>query len=575
MENLLYEEIKHDPSVQKRRFPDVSHYFKLLENLSNERSGLEDTWRDCSDMFLGYRGRFLQPDAQESIYARNTKLKNNSTVRAARILAAGMMAGVTSPARKWFKITIQDENLKARSDVKQYLDRVETKIYSVFNRSNVYNSLHELYTELGVFGTATMGIFEDFNEVIWTKTFTAGAYYLDADMRSDVNTFVREYSPRVSEVVREFGFENCTQSTQTLWKTGSLNTKVDVIHVVEPNDDADSTSPLARDMKFRSVYFERTACGQEYLRKSGYREFPFAVGRWTLASEDIYSAKCPGIDALQDGKALQLGERRMYQLLDREANGPLQGPATLRGYFGDSAPVNGKIYWTKGEDNNSLRPIYAAQPNYDRVIKVNDRVEQRIDATFYVDLFLMLANSDRRQQTATEVAEKHQEKMLMLGPVMERLNKGVLNVLIERTFNILNEAGVLPIPPDVLQDRTLRIEYVSVMAQAQRMVAVNSIQQVAEFAAGMSQNPNWQDAARKVDAARAVDDFADAVGAPPEIIKGNDEVQAQKQAEQQQQAAQAQMARAQQAVEIGKQASEIRTDEDSIVGRAIDSASGA
>jgi hypothetical protein len=60
--------------------------------------------------------------------------------------------------------------------------------------------------------------------------------------------------------------------------------------------------------------------------------------------------------------------------------------------------------------------------------------------------------------TATEVAERHEEKMLMLGPCSSGLHNELLNPLIDITFDKMMEAGIVPPPPPELQGQELNVE---------------------------------------------------------------------------------------------------------------------
>ena len=79
------------------------------------------------------------------------------------------------------------------------------------------------------------------------------------------------------------------------------------------------------------------------------------------------------------------------------------------------------------------------------------------------------------RMTATEVAERHEEKLLMLGPVLERLNDEMLSPLVRMTFQRALKAGILPPPPPELNMQQLNIKFVSMLAQAQRAIGTNSI----------------------------------------------------------------------------------------------------
>ena len=153
----------------------------------------------------------------------------------------------------------------------------------------------------------------------------------------------------------------------------------------------------------------------------------------------------------------------------------------------------------------------------------------------YTDMFLMLAESDRREITAREVEERHAEKLLMLGPVLERLADELLDPLIQRTFRIMLEEGLVPEWPAELDDQPLRIEYTSILAQAQKSVARYSIEAVAGFAGTIAAwDPSVLD---KFDSDQAMDEYSNMVGAPPTITRSDEAVTARRRQREQMQAA--------------------------------------
>lgn len=535
----------------------VKSYNKRLEALRSERSTFIDLWRQCSDYHLAHRGRFLTSDRNKG-HKRNTRQYNNTSRLAVRTLASGMMAGITSPARPWFRLGPSDQGLRDRHAVSMWLHQVQNIMYDVFSQSNIYNSLHQIYAELGVFGTAAMGVYEDFENVIFCAPYTAGSYMLGADGRGRIDTFYREYDLSVAQTVKQFGIDKCSNEVQQRWRNGNTESWVTIIHCVEPNDDRDRMSPLASDKPVRSVYYEKSLKSQQnapFLRESGFDDFPVLAPRWDVTAEDVYATDCPGMTTLGDTKALQLGERRKYQAIDKLVDPPLQGPASLKNRW--NSIKAGEILWVDNVEQ-AMSSVYGNyRPDINVIMTVNQEAEGRIKRGFYEDLFLMLANSDRRQITAREVAEKHEEKLLMLGPVLERLHAELLDPLIDRTFNILQKNGVLPPPPPELANVDLKVEYVSVLAQAQRLVSVGSLDRLTEFTGNLAQI--WPSARFKYDADAAVDEYADALGVDPRIIRSSDQVAAMQQAEQQQQqAAQAGQA-AQQMAETAKTASETDT----------------
>lgn len=546
----------------------VKSYNKRLEALKSERSSFMPVWQELSDYHLAHRGRFLVSDRNKG-HKRNTKQYNNTSRLASRTLASGMMAGITSPARPWFRLGTADPALKEKAAVKHWLYEVQQIMYEVYAQSNTYNSLHMLYSELGVFGNGVMGIYDDFDTVIRCRPYTVGSYMLAANGDNEIDTMYREYQISVAQCVKQFGIDNVSHHVKNMWDNGNTESWVDVVHVIEPNDDRDHMSPLATDMAFRSVYYEKGATTEgsnTFLRRSGFPQFPITAPRWDITGEDIYATDCPGMTALGDTKALQLGERRMYQAVDKVSNPPLQGPAALKSKVG-STLRSGEIVWNDA-NSDGLRSIYENyRPDLGALATVNREAEMRIKRAFYEDLFLMLANSDRRQITAREIAEKHEEKLLMLGPVLERLHSELLDPLIDVTFTKLQRGGVLPPPPPELENMELKVEYVSVLAQAQRLVGVGAIERMAGFSAQLA--AVWPGARHKFNAEQSIDEYADALGVPPQTVRSDDEAAALAQAEAQA-AAQAQAAEQGQAMaETAKTMSDTSVAEDNALGTVM------
>jgi hypothetical protein len=555
---------------------EVTKFNKRLEALKSERSSFIPTWRELSDYHLAHRGRFLTSDRNKG-HKRNTRQYNNTSKMAARTLASGMMAGITSPARPWFKLGAPDPKLNDMAAVKEWLFQVQTIMYRVFSQSNAYISLHTLYTELGVFGTGAMGVYEDFDNVIRCKTYSVGSYCLGMNGRDEVDTFYRDYDKTIGECVKMFGYDKCSSYIQEQWTRGNTEAWITLVHAIEPNDNRDQMSPMAKDKKFRSVYYERGSGTQkgsnsgQILKRSGFDEFAVLTPRWDVTGEDIYATDCPGMTCLGDTKALQLGEKRAYQAVDKMANPPLQGDATLKTKVANGNSLKpDEIIWHDG-DMKGLSSIYGNyRPDLNSIELKNGQAEMRIKKSFYEDLFLMLASSDRRQITAREVAEKQEEKLLMLGPVLERLHNELLDPLINRTFNILQKAGILPPPPPELNGVELGVEYISILAQAQRMVAVGGIERLTDYTMNMAQM--WPEARHKVNASQMVDDYAEAMGVNPNMVRSDDDVEKAMQQEQQAaQAAQAQESAAQMA-QTAKTASEANTSGENGLNRLLQQA---
>jgi hypothetical protein len=510
--------------------------------LKNERTSWDSHWREISEHLLPRSGRFLVSDRNKGDKKHNAIYDSTGT-RALRVLAAGMMAGMTSPARPWFRLTTSDPQLDESAAVKAWLADVTRLMQMVFAKSNTYRALHTMYEELGAFGTATSIVVPDFDGIIHHNTLTVGEYALTTDHRGKVNTVFREFQMTVGQMVGEFGHKNCSARVQGLYDRNALEQWVPVIHAIEPRKERDTTKRDSMNMPFMSCYMEPGGTDSKYLRESGFKEFPALCPRWMTTSGDVYG-NSPGMEALGDIKQLQHEQLRKAQGIDYKTKPPLQAPTSLKARDVDMLP-GGVTFVDSASPQGGIRSAFEVNIDLSHLLADIQDVRERIKSSFYADLFLMLANGTNTTMTATEVAERHEEKLLMLGPVLERLHNEILDPLIEMTFGKMVEAGIVPPAPQEMQGMELNVEFVSMLAQAQRAIATNSVDRfVGNLGAVAQLKPEVLD---KLDADRWADAYADMLGIDPELIVPGEQVALirQQRADAQAQAAQAeQMAQA-------------------------------
>ena len=512
-------------SVKPSDLNPVTKYQRNYVELRNEyvSEGWEDHHKQLVTWFLPRKGWFVDTDQSNRGDKKNQNIINTSPLDSSNTLASGMMAGITSPTRPWFKLATSDLALREFGPVKIWLEQVERLMLQVFSRSNVYKVLHGIYRDLGVFGTGAMSLEFDSQDIIRAYPHPIGSYVIGLDDRLSTSMFYREIPYKVYQVVEKFGLDKCSDGVQSMYNSQNLNNIVKVIHGIEPNNLRNLSSALPKDMPWKSVYYEKSNNEGKFLRESGFHELPVMTPRWTVNGTDAYGA-CPGMDTLGVNKSLQIKERRKNTLVDKLTDPPMQGPASLQ--QGYATLVSGELtFLDPGANNAEFKPSQRIEPAAITVLR-EDIFEQtkEIQRAFFTDLFLMLTNIDRTQMTATEVAERHEEKLLMLGPVLENIHNDLLDPLVDRVFNILARNNLLPEVPEELAEKELSVEYISILAQAQRAVGVNSIRQTVSFAAEVASvaGPAVLD---KIDFDQTIDEFADMQGVPPTIIRSDDQVE--------------------------------------------------
>ncbi|MBP8282307.1 MAG: hypothetical protein KAX46_00065 [Chromatiaceae bacterium] len=515
--------------------------------LWEERSSWISQWQEVSENLLPRNGRFLVSDRNRGD-KRHNLIYDNTGTRALRVLGAGLMAGMTSPARPWFRLTTPDPKLAENDEVKGWLDDVTRLMRTIFAKGNTYRTLHSLYEEIGAFGTGAALLLPDYNDVLHAAPLTIGEYAIATNYKGEVDTVYREFDMTVSQVVREFGIENCSKYIKDLFDKGKgLDKWVTITHVVEPRNVRDLKGKLPKDMAYASCYFESKGSEEKMLRESGFKRFRAIAPRWAVSGGDVYG-NSPGMEALGDLKQLQHQQYRKLQGIDYQTKPPMQAPASLKNQETNLLP-GGVTYVDLTNANSGLRPAFEANINLQHLLLDIQDTRERVRQTFYADLFMMLSNDDRSGITAREVAERHEEKLLMLGPVLERMFNEMLSPLIDVTFDEMLTAKIVPPPPKALHGQDLEIEFVSVLAQAQRAVGIQSVDRLlgtVASLAGAKQDPGIWD---KIDTDQVIDNYADMLGVDPAMIVGDEKValvrgeRAKAQAQQQQAMAAEQSAR--------------------------------
>jgi len=506
--------------------------------LWSERSSWLTHWREISENQQPRAGRFVVTDRNKGDKRAN-KILDNTAVFGARTLAAGLMSGVTSPARPWFRLEIRDKDLMESAEVKTWLHDTAELLRAIFASSNTYRALHTIYEELGLFGTAASVVLPDFENVIHHHPLTVGEYALATNHKGEVDTLCREFQMTVGQMVQQFGRENCSNTVQDLFAKGNYDTWVDVVHMLEPRRERDTRKLNGKNKRFASLYMEPGKDqADQYLSESGFDRFPGLTPRWVVTGNDVYGTS-PGMECLGDVKQLQHQQLRKGQAIDYQVNPPLQVPTKYKEATKARLP-GGVFYVDSMGQGGGVRSAFDVNLNLQHLgLDIAD-VRERIRSAYYADLFLMMQGDTRSGITATEVAERHEEKLLMLGPVLERLHNELLSPLIDITFDMAEKAGILPEPPPELEGMDLNVEFISVLAQAQRAVATQGIDRLIGTVGGMAQlKPEVLD---KIDFDQVVDDLGNAYGVNPKIILPDNMVAAMR--EQRAQAAQAAQAAA-------------------------------
>ena len=505
---------------------------KLLtrfSRLAGQRQNWETHWQEVADYMMPRKSDVTKKRTRGD--KRMELIFDSSPLQALELLAASLHGMLTNPSTPWFTLRFKQDNVENEDEAKLWLESATDAMYTAFNRSNFQQEIFELYHDLITFGTAAMFIEEDEEDFIKFSTRHIDEVYIAENDKGRIDTIYRRFNLSARAVVQKFGTA-VSQDILVLEKKDPYK-EVEIIHAVYPRADFNPTKKDKKNMPFESVYMEYKN-GNE-LSVSGFKEFPFVVPRYLKASHEIYG-RSPAMTALPDVKMLNEMVKTTIKAAQKQVDPPLLVPDD--GFLLPVRTVPGGLNFYRSGTRDRIEPLNIGANN-PLGLNMEEQRRDSIRSVFYVNQLMM---QDGPQMTATEVIQRNEEKMRLLGPVLGRLQSELLKPLIDRVFAILLRNNMLPQAPEFLSGRDIEIEYVSPLAKAQKSSELQSIMRAIEILGSLA---NVAPVFDYVNFDNLVKHLADIVGMPQKLLKSQNQVNAERQqaaqaAQQQQQMAQMQ-----------------------------------
>ena len=458
-----------------------------------------------------------------------------------KTLVAGILGYAVSPSLVWFKLGMENSELLKEYGVKDWLENCESELLAMFNRSNFYREMNPTVKDATCPGHGVIFIEEDIENARLRYThFPINELFLDVNAYGEVDTCFRWYADTLRNIVDFFGEDNVSDEMRRQIKEPShWNDSHEILMCVYPRKNYNPEFKDAKNMPYACIYMDLKE--RHILKESGYREFPFAVFEWERYSGFAYGSS-PAQDALPDIKALNIIKKSSLQIAQTSAEPPMMASQEMHDI--DLSPRGITYLPTK---DSRLEPVRTGE-NYPITLQELANYEQAVKDWFYVDYFLALQEK-QGQMTATEVMELQGEKAATLSTFIVSLNEFLSNI-IERSFNLLMRAQMLPPPPTALmqQQSILKIDFTGPLAQNQKKYHQmgGTVQALSAIGPIMQMFPNAGDF---LDGDELMKSTMEGMGMPQNIIREDDDVKKIREdrvkAEQQAAAQQQQMAMAQ------------------------------
>ena len=518
--------------MQSQEFKNLARELKSnLSRLMEQRSTWESHWQECADFMQPRKAEITNERARGD--KRNLQIFDATAIHALELLASSLQGMLTSSANRWFSLRYKEDQLNDIDEAKEWLEDVTDKMYTAFARSNFQQEIFEAYHDLITFGTACMMIEGDEDQILRFSTRHIKELYIQENDKGFIDTVYRRFKIPVHAAVEKFGLENLSLETGKLFKKEPFE-KIELVHVARPRTIYNENKLDKKNMPFQSIYFEFGS--GHIIDIGGFKELPYVVPRYLKASTEIYG-RSPAMNALPDVKVLNKMVETAMKAAAKQVDPPLLVPD-------DSmlSPIRmsaGSLNYYRSGSRDRIEPLNIGQATTVTLNQENQRREA-IQKTFHIDQLMI---SSQRSMTATEVIQRNEEKMRILGPALSRLQSELLQPMILRVFNIMLRNKLFQVAPEVLANQEIDIEYVSPMALAQRSQELQSLVRGLELFTQIGQIAPVQD---YIDENGLVKNIINLLGLPAKMIKSDAQVQ---QVREQRAAAQAQAMQMQQAMQ--------------------------
>lgn len=502
-----------------------NHIVRKYEKLKGDRSNWDSYWESLSEYIIPRKDNVYGNSVSGE--NKHNRLYDSTSVHSNELLASALHSMLTNPSDVWFGLSTGEKELDKQKEVKQYLQDSVRIIIQTLNNSNFQTEIHEVYLDLGSIGTTTLRMEEDDDVLIRFFANPIYSSYVAENNKGIIDTVYRRYEYTLRQIEQEFG-EQVFESFPDLKQQYEKNPmhKCYIIHAIEP-----------RGEKFASVHVLEKE--KFVLRDGSFNENPNAVPRWTKIAGEMYG-RSPGMKALPDIKMLNAMMKTIIRVAQKVADPPLMVPDN--GFLMPIKTVPGGTNIYRAGTKDRIEPLQT-NARLDVGVELLESTRMRVRQAFFID---QLQLQDGPQMTATEVNQRTEEQLRMMGPILGRLNNELLRPIIDRVYAVLFRKGKLPQAPDILKGKQLEINYTSQIAKAQKAAGANTLTRVLQSVGPLIEmNPQLLDVINSDEALRG---HAAIFDLPEEYLNGVEEVkqvregrakQAQEQAQNEQENVQA------------------------------------
>jgi len=512
--------------------PKAKTILERYASLRTERQNWESHWQDVADYMLPRKADITKNRSKGD--KRHELIFDGTATHALELLAASLHGMLTNTVSPWFYLKYKNDELNQEDEAMEWLEDCTRVLNQAFNRSNFQQEIFELYHDLIAFGTAALFIAEDDENEIRFKNIHISEIYITENEKGNVDSLTRKFKMQAKNIYNAFPKAELPEELAKKFNNAPHD-NINIIHSVYPSTEYGNN-------KYVSCYVHEDS--GFLLSEKGFKEFPYAVPRYLKSSNETYG-RSPAMNALPDVKMLNLMSKTSIKAAQKQIDPPLMVPDD--GFMMPIRTVPGGLNYYRAGTRERIEPLNIGANN-PVGIQMEEQRRDAIRQNFFVDQLLSVQGP---QMTATEVIQRNEEKMRILGPVLGRLQSELLQPLITRCFNILLRNNKFKEIPEFIGEQNIEIEYVSPLAKAQKTGELQALMRGIEIMGALQ---NVAPVFDYLDTDNIVNHIKDVLGIPAKILKSKGEVQKIRAEKEQQMMQQQQAQQEMQAAEIANKA---------------------
>jgi hypothetical protein len=517
------------------------------DSIKSKRHNWENHWEEVAEVVLPRKNNIFT-NKQTKGDKRNQNLYDSTAIHSNELLSSALHGMLTNPTVEWFELSTGDELLDSVDSVRFWLQDSVKRMHRVLNNSNFQTEIHEVYLDLGSFGTSVLMVEEDDENTVRFRAHPIYDVFIEENNKGVIDVVYRVVQMTIKQMVEEFGEDKLPVDLIKKLSIGK-NDDYNVIHYVGPLKE--NNKKKGAGFNFESVYILEDR--KLILSEGGFRQFPFIVSRWTKESGEVYG-RSPAMKSLGDIKMLQQVMKTIIRGAQKTIDPPLLLPDD--GMLLPLRTAPGAINFYRAGSSDPINPLNTGG-RVDFGFEMVGEVRVRIREAFFIDQ-LQLAQGP--QMTATEVQQRTEERLRLLAPILARQNFELLRPLVDNLFDLMVKQKLfLPAPEELaaVPGGKLDVQYSSQIAKAQRSVEGQVFNRVVEAVGPAIQaDPGLMD---NFDGDEIVRKTARTFGLPQTMLRSTDKMEQMRQQRAEAQEAQARAeAERQQAETANKMAAPVR-----------------